>query len=67
MCAHTCGDELESAVDRTVARLNIEHYRRQLLTEKDEVKRQTLMRLLTEEGEKVLKLSNQPRDKKNLG
>lgn len=36
-------------MDRLVARLNIEHYRKALATETDDVKRQTLRRLLSEE------------------
>ena len=44
-------------MDRTIARLNIEHYRKQLLDEKDEAKRQTLMRLLAEEEEKLAMLT----------
>ena len=50
-------DVLESedlvAVDRTVAQLNIDHFRRQLATETDDVKRQMILRLLAEEEEKV--------------
>jgi hypothetical protein len=41
------------AVDRTVARLNIEHYKKLLGTEKDDAKRQMLLRLLAEEEAKV--------------
>jgi hypothetical protein len=41
------------AVDRTVARLNIEHYRRLLATETDAARRQTLQRLLAEEEAKL--------------
>ncbi len=40
-------------MDRTVARLNIEHYRRLLATETDEARRQTIMRLLAEEEAKL--------------
>ena len=39
-------------MDKTIARLNIEHYRKSLATERDEAKRQTLMRLFAEEHEK---------------
>ena len=38
---------------RTVARLNIEHFRKKLAEEKDETKRQTLLRLLAEEEAKL--------------
>jgi hypothetical protein len=44
---------LERAVDRTVARLNIEHYRRLLARETDETRRQTILRLLAEEEAKL--------------
>lgn len=40
-------------MDRSVARLNVEHYRRLLATETDELRRQTLVRLLAEEESKV--------------
>ena len=43
-------------MDKTVARLNIEHYRKSLATEQDETKRQTLMRLLAEEQSKLVAL-----------
>jgi hypothetical protein len=36
-------------MDPTVARLNIEHFRKLLSQEKDEAKRQTILRLLAEE------------------
>ena len=45
-------------MDRTVARLNVEHYRRLLATELDEGKRRTLQRLLAEEEAKVTALEN---------
>ena len=41
-------------LDRSVARLNIEHYRRLLARETDEARRQTIMRLLAEEEAKLL-------------
>ncbi len=40
-------------MDRTVARLNVEHYRKLLAHETDESKRQTLLRLLQEEEAKL--------------
>lgn len=40
-------------MDRTVARLNIEHFRRLLASETDESRRQVLQRLLTEEEAKL--------------
>jgi hypothetical protein len=54
--------ERERALDRTVARLNIEHYRRLLATETDESRRQVILRLLAEEEAKVA--GNAPRDRK---
>ena len=40
-------------MDKTVAHLNIEHYRRLLATETDQEKRALLQRLLKEEEAKV--------------
>ena len=40
-------------MDKTVARLNIEHYRRLLAKETDESRRQVLIRLLAEEEAKL--------------
>jgi hypothetical protein len=40
-------------VDKTVARLNIEHYRRLLARETDEARRLTILRLLAEEEAKL--------------
>jgi len=50
-------------MDRSVARLNIEHYRRLLAAETDETRRQTLLRLLAEEEAKVADQS--PPEKKD--
>ncbi len=36
-------------MDRTAARLNIAHFRRKLLEEMDDAKRQTILRLLARE------------------
>ncbi len=52
-------------MDRTIARLNIEHYRKKLATEDDETKRQTLMRLLAEEQAKLAALDNPPERKRH--
>jgi len=49
-------------MDRTVARLNIEHYRRLLARETDETRRQLLQRLLAEEEAKIA--DSQPRERK---
>ncbi|HTV26895.1 MAG TPA: hypothetical protein VMF32_03860 [Xanthobacteraceae bacterium] len=43
-------------MERTIARLNIEHYKQLLATETDDAKRQTLMRLLAEEEVKLRSL-----------
>jgi len=43
-------------MDRSVARLNIEHYRRLLATETDESRRNTVLRLLAEEEAKLANL-----------
>ena len=51
-------------MDRTVARLNIEHYRRLLARETDELRRQTIMRLLAEEE---AKLTDPPPPEKKRG
>jgi len=46
-------------LDRTVASLNIEHYKRLLATETDESRRELLLRLLAEEEAKLSK-TNRP-------
>ena len=50
-------------MDRTVAHLNIEHYRRLLAKETDEARRQLLMRVLAEEEAKLA--DNAPRERKD--
>ena len=49
-------------MDRTVAHLNVEHYRLLLEKETDEARRQTLMRLLAEEEAKIA--DNAPPERK---
>ncbi len=49
-------------MDKFVARLNIEHYRKKLSTEMDDTKRQTLLRLLADE-EAILAVLNVPAEK----
>ena len=51
-------------MDRLVARLNIEHYRKALATEMDEAKRQTLRRLLSEEEAILATLEAPDNDRK---
>jgi hypothetical protein len=53
-------------VDRSVARLNVEHYRRLLATEMDESRRQTLMRLLAEEESKIANQAAPEKQKQKL-
>ncbi len=48
-------------MDKMVARLNIEHFRKQLAAEEDETRRQTLLRLLAEEEEKLATLLDRER------
>ena len=50
-------------MDRAIARLNIEHYRKKLAEEGDETKRQTLLRLLAEEEAKLAALDGPPKGK----
>ena len=40
-------------MDKTIARLNVEHFRKRLATETNETTRQTLLRLLAEEEAKL--------------
>jgi len=49
-------------MDKRVARLNIEHYRKLLGTEVDEAKRRTLQRLLAEEEAKLAAAKAAPKD-----
>ncbi len=51
-------------MDKTVARLNIEHYRKLLAIEADETRRQMLARLLAEEEAKLAGLENPTRKRK---
>jgi hypothetical protein len=45
-------------MDKSVARLNIEHYRKLLANETDETRRQMIARLLAEEEAKLAGLEN---------
>lgn len=51
-------------MDRSVARLNIEHFRRLLATETDEDRRRTLQRLLAEEEAKLVNPGPQERERR---
>ena len=50
-------------MDSSVARLNIEHYRRLLARETDEARRQHLLRLLAEENAKLDSAASQERNR----
>jgi hypothetical protein len=52
-------------MDKTIARLNIEHYRKLIAKETDEMKRQVLERLLAEEEAKLGSLSGSPGERKS--
>jgi hypothetical protein len=56
-------EEWENAMDKTVARLNIEHFQRKLATETDEARRQQILRLLAEEEAKLTALES-PKDRR---
>jgi hypothetical protein len=51
-------------MDRTIARLNIEHFQRLLATETDATRRQMIMRLLAEEEAKLTALTGNIGEKK---
>jgi hypothetical protein len=51
-------------VDKTVARLNIEHFREKLASETDENRRQTILRLLAAEEAKLAALATPPEKRK---
>ncbi len=50
-------------MDKTVARLNIEHFNKKLATETDETKRQAILRLLAEEEAKLAALLNRSKER----
>jgi hypothetical protein len=52
-------------MDRTVARLNIEHFHKKLAEETDPIKRQMLTRLLAEEKAKLATLDDPPNNNKS--
>ena len=55
------------AMDRDIARLNIEHFRKLLEHETDPDKRSMLLRLLAEEEAKLSALERTQRDRKRAG
>ena len=50
-------------MDKAIARLNIAHFREKLVTEQDETKRQTLLRLLAQEEAKLATCDDPPKRK----
>ncbi len=48
----------ERGMQRTVAQLNIDHFRKRLSEEADDAKRQMLQKLLAEEEARLAKLTN---------
>jgi hypothetical protein len=59
-CTVTYATLTGGRMNRTVARLNIEHYRKLLTEPMDETRRQTILRLLAEEEAKLATLSDPP-------
>jgi hypothetical protein len=51
-------------MDKTIARLNIEHFRRKLADESDDKQRSTLLSLLAEEEAKLAALTDPPEQDK---
>lgn len=51
-------------MERTIARLNIEHYKHLLERETDEARRQTIIRLLAEEEAKLLGIADSKKSKR---
>jgi hypothetical protein len=49
-------------VDKTVARLNVEYFRKKLAAETDEAKRKVMQRLLAEEEAKLAALQKPSRE-----
>ena len=52
-------------MDRTIARLNIEHFQKLLAKETDETKRRTLQSLLVEEKAKLATAEGNPKEQKD--
>ena len=51
-------------MDKTIARLNIEYFRKKLLNETDEAKRQMILRLIAEEEAKLAAIGTSPKERK---
>ncbi len=54
-------------MNKLVARLNIEHYRKELIKEVDDARRQTLLQLLAEEQAKLAAMQQSPPTGKRRG
>jgi hypothetical protein len=52
-------------MDKTVARLNIEHFQKKLATETDATRRQQILRLLAEEEAKLTALESQKKRRRS--
>jgi len=52
-------------MDKSVARLNIEHYRKLLATDLDDTKRQTILKLLAKEEATLARLTKRDRSEKD--
>jgi len=53
-------------MDKFVARLNVEHYRKKIATETDEAPRQKLLRLLAEEEAKLAAIEAREKEKRRI-
>jgi hypothetical protein len=51
-------------MDKSIARLNIDHFRKLLAEETDETKRRTLQQLLAEEEARLKSVEVHPRERK---
>ena len=56
------GEGLSSLMDKMIARLNIEHFRKQLASETNEATRRTLLQRLSDEEAKLAALRQSPKD-----
>jgi len=54
-------------MDKSVARLNIAHYKKLLASETDATRRESIVRLLAEEEAKLAKISKVKKRKRDLG
>jgi len=52
-------------MDKSIARLNVEHYRKLLVNETDETQRQVIARLLAEEEAKLASMENPTKRRKS--